>query len=470
MRRFVFALLAATTICASAIAHLPSTAAAQGASTGVRIDFVRDSLPNGLKVLYHVDRSAPVVAVDIWYDVGSRHEQPGRTGFAHLFEHMMFKGSRNVADGQHFALLETAGGRAGADINGTTWYDRTNYFEQVPSNQLELALWLEADRMGTLLETLTSEKLENQREVVKNERRQGVDNQPYGTWLEKMTSHAFPRGHPFYHPVIGFMTDLDAATLQDVRDFFRRYYSPDNAVLVVAGDIDLDRARALVRKHFSDIPRGPQRPPNRSAQVPLRLTAAAREVVEDANARAPAVYMGFRVPPARDARSPAVELLGTILGSGRSSHLYSTLIRQQQIAATVTAFNLGFLDGADLLILIARGKPGSNADSLERALDAAVATALTAVTPEQLARVRAAARYGFVNALQTMGGFGGRADRLAEGQTYYNNPNWVNTRLAAYERVTLAELRTLASSFLDPRNRVTLVYVPRPAPSTPRTQ
>lgn len=470
MTRFVFTFLAAATICASAIAQLPSAAAAQGASTGVRIDFVRDSLPNGLKVLYHVDRSAPVVAVDIWYDVGSRHEQPGRTGFAHLFEHMMFKGSRNVNDGQHFALLETAGGRAGADINGTTWYDRTNYFEQLPSNQLELALWLEADRMGTLLETLTPEKLENQREVVKNERRQGVDNQPYGTWLEKMTSHAFPRGHPFYHPVIGFMTDLDAATLEDVRNFFRRYYSPDNAVLVVAGDIDLDRTRPLVRKHFGDIARGPQRPPSRPATVPPRLSAPAREVVEDANARAPAVYMGFRVPPARDSRSPAVELLGTILGSGRSSHLFSTLIRQQQIAANVSAFNLGFLDGSDLLVLIARGKPGSNADSLERALDAAVASALTAITPEQLARVRAAARYGFVNALQTMGGFGGRADRLAEGQTYYKDPNWVNTRLAAYERVTLDNLRTLASSFLDPRNRVTLVYVPRPATSAPRTQ
>ena len=468
MTRFLLVLVAAAATSVSA--QLPATAAAQGAATAVRIDFVQDSLPNGLRVLYHVDRSAPVVAVDIWYDVGSRHEQLGRTGFAHLFEHMMFKGSRNVADGQHFALLETAGGRAGADINGTTWYDRTNYFEQVPSNQLELALWLEADRMGTLLETLTPEKLENQREVVKNERRQGVDNQPYGTWLEKMTSHAFPRGHPFYHPVIGFMTDLDAATLDDVRNFFRRYYSPDNAVLVVAGDIDIDRTRPLVRKHFSDIPRGPQRPPDRSASVPPRLSAAAREVVEDQNARAPAVYMGFRVPPARDPRSAAVELLGTILGSGRSSHLYSALIRQQQIAATVSAFNLGFLDGADLLILTARGKPGSNADSLERALDAAVASALTAITPEQLTRVRAAAGYGFVNALQTMGGFGGRADRLAEGQTYYSDPNWVNTRLAAYQRVTLAELRTLASSFLDPRNRVTLVYIPRPTTSAPRTQ
>ncbi|HEU0054019.1 MAG TPA: pitrilysin family protein, partial [Longimicrobium sp.] len=249
MRRLLLALPLA--------ALLPGALAAQGrpANEGVRIDYVEDSLPNGLKVIYHVDRSTPVAAVDIWYNVGSKHEQPGRTGFAHLFEHMMFKGSRNVGDGRHFALLEDAGARAGSDINGTTWFDRTNYFEQVPSNQLELALWLEADRMGTLLETLTPEKLDNQREVVKNERRQGVDNQPYGTWLEKLLPRGFPAGHPYSHTVIGSMEDLSAASVDDVKNFFRTYYAPNNAVLVVAGDIDVEQAKALVRKHFADIPR-----------------------------------------------------------------------------------------------------------------------------------------------------------------------------------------------------------------------
>src|SRR4051812_4194488 len=178
-------------------------------------------------------------------------EQPGRTGFAHLFEHMMFKGSKNVADGQHFQLLEAAGGRAGADINGTTSWDRTNYFEQIPSNQLELGLWLESDRMATLTETLTKEKLDNQREVVKNERRQGVDNQPYGTWVEKTQEALFPETHPYHHPVIGSMEDLSAASVEDVRNFFKTYYAPNNAVLVVAGDIDVPAAKALVRKYFA---------------------------------------------------------------------------------------------------------------------------------------------------------------------------------------------------------------------------
>src|SRR5687768_1509481 len=221
MKRLLFALAAA--------ALLPGVTVAQPAAVpeSIRIDFVEETLPNGLHVIYHVDRSTPVVAVDIWYNVGSKHEQVGRTGFAHLFEHMMFKGSRNVPDGQHFGLLEGAGARAGSDINGTTSWDRTNYFEQVPSNRLELALWLEADRMGTLLETLTPEKLENQRQVVMNERRQGVDNQPYGVWVERMQSLIFPEGHPYRHPVIGSMADLGAATTEDVSNFFRTYYAPN---------------------------------------------------------------------------------------------------------------------------------------------------------------------------------------------------------------------------------------------------
>src|SRR5512132_4450038 len=221
----------------------------QGKSPELRIDYTQETLPNGLTVLYHVDHSTPVAAVLLWYNVGSKMEQPGRTGFAHLFEHMMFKGSKNVADGQHWALLEKAGGRAGADINGTTSWDRTNYFEQLPSNQLDLALWLEADRMGTLTETLTQAKLDNQREVVKNERRQSYDNQPYGSWLEKALTYVYPESHPYHHSVIGSMTDLTNASIDDVKSFFRTYYAPNNAVVAIAGDIDLEQAKALVRKH-----------------------------------------------------------------------------------------------------------------------------------------------------------------------------------------------------------------------------
>ena len=446
----------------------PAPATQAPASQSARIDFVRDTLPNGLNVVYHVDRTTPIVAVNIWYNVGSKHEQPGRTGFAHLFEHVMFKGSKNVGDGQHFALLEHAGGRGGADINGTTWYDRTNYFEQVPSNQLELALWLEADRMGTLLETLTQEKLDNQREVVKNERRQSFDNQPYGIWLEKMTGYAFPAGHPYHHSVIGSMEDLSAATLDDVRNFFRMYYSPDNAVLVVAGDIDLSEARAFVLRHFGDIPRGLPRPALRDATIPPRIGTPVREVINDRNARAPGIFVGHRLPPQRAAGSAAVPLLAAILGNGRTSHLYSTLIRDRQAATSAGAFNLDLLVASDLLIANAFGRPDSSPDSLERALQEALASVATAITPEQLARVKASVRYQFVNQLQNMGGFGGRADRLAEGQTFYGDPGWVNRRLAELDAVTLDEVRALAT-YLTPDNRVTLVFVPTAQPGAPRS-
>ena len=247
-------LSASRRLIAFAALALPASMAAQS-TPQVKISYVMDSLPNGLHVIYSIDHSTPVAAVMMMYNVASKVERPGKTGFAHLFEHMMFKGSRNVPDGQHFALLERVGGRGGADINGTTSWDRTNYFEQVPSNQLDLALWLEADRMGTLLETVTQQKLDNQREVVKNERRQSVDNQPYGAWLEKALAYGFPEGHPYHHSVIGSMTDLSNATLDDVKSFFRTYYAPNNAVLVIAGDIDLADAKALVRKRFSWMPR-----------------------------------------------------------------------------------------------------------------------------------------------------------------------------------------------------------------------
>jgi zinc protease len=446
---------------------LPATAPAQARDQRaaqqpreLRIEYVQDSLPNGLQVIYHVDRSTPVAAVVVWYDVGSKHEEPGRTGFAHLFEHMMFKGSRNVPDGQHFGLLEQAGGRAGQDINGTTSNDRTNYFQQVPSNQLELALWLEADRMGTLLDAVDQEKLDNQREVVKNERRQGVDNQPYGTWWEEMHAKAYPEGHPYHHSVIGSMEDLSAATLEDVKNFFRTYYAPNNAVLVIAGDIDVDRTREQVRKHFGWIPRGPAPPPLRSTDLPALIGEERRGVVDDALAPAPAVFVGFRVPPLRAENSPAVQLLAQVIASGRSSRLYESLVRQQQIATSVFGFNSGKVDGADLIIFGAYGRPTTDPDSLERALIAELDRAMEGFQAEELERAKVAVRFSNVNALQTLGGFGGRADRLAEAKTYFDDPDYVNRRLAQLQAVTLSQVNALARERLVPRNRVTLVYVP----------
>jgi zinc protease len=430
-----------------------------GKSPELRIDYTQDTLPNGLAVVYHVDHSTPVAAVLLWYNVGSKMEQPGRTGFAHLFEHMMFQGSKNVGKGEHFSLLEAAGGRGGADINGTTNWDRTNYFEQLPSNQLELALWLEADRMGTLLQAMDQTKLDNQREVVKNERRQGVDNQPYGTWPEKMEAALFPESHPYHHPVIGSMADLSAASLTDVENFFKTYYAPNNAVLVVAGDIDVPAAKALVRKHFGSIPRGPKVPPLANMSVPANIGREQRIVVVDSQAPAPAVYVGYRVPAAKDRRAPVVGLLGDVMGTGRSSRLYDALVRRQQVATSANAFNFGLADGGDMLLFVATGKPGANADSLEKALLAELA-GVSSFTQAELDRARASERFQFVNGLQTTGGFGGRADRLAEGWTFFRDPGHVNKVLGEFDRVTLNDLNALARERLVPTNRVILVYIP----------
>ncbi|HMS02043.1 MAG TPA: pitrilysin family protein, partial [Gemmatimonadaceae bacterium] len=234
------------------------------------------TLPNGLHVVLSEDHTAPIVAVNLWYHVGSANERAGRTGFAHLFEHMLFQGSENVAANEHFECVQ----RAGGTLNGSTWLDRTNYYETVPSNQLALALWLEADRMARLLPAMTQPKLDTQRDVVKNERRWSVDNQPYGTWWEKLPALCFPPSHPFHHSLIGSMDDLDAASLDDIAEFFRTWYTPDNAVLTIAGDFEAAEARRLVTEYFGPIPRGAGRPPLPDMRVPFTFDTPPREVVE----------------------------------------------------------------------------------------------------------------------------------------------------------------------------------------------
>lgn len=448
--------------CAALLAAVASPVSAQSTPKApqIRIDFTQEKLPNGLTVIYSIDRSTPVVAVEVMYNVGSKNEQVGRTGFAHLFEHVMFKGSRNVPDGAHWSLLEKAGGRAGSDINGTTWTDRTNYFEQVPSNYLELALWLESDRMGTLTETLTREKLDNQREVVKNERRQSIDNQPYGSWVEKMFWYGFPPNHPYKHAVIGSMDDLNAASVDDVINFFKTYYAPNNAVLVIAGDFDLADAKALVKKHFSDIPRGPAVPPLRNMSVPKLIGKAEREVIQDPNAPAPVVYVGYRVPTSRGVDGAAVSLLSLALAGNRATPFYKDLVREKQIAVSVSSFNFGLIDGADLLMFQARGKATTNPDSLEAALVGELDKAAAAITESTLEQAKASARFAFINGLQTTGGFGGRADALAQNYTYYGDANEVNKTLSDIDKVTTAKLKSLVAERLVSNNRVTLVYVP----------
>jgi zinc protease len=332
----------------------------------------------------------------------------------------------------------------------------------VPSHALERALWLEADRMATLHEALNETKLTNQKEVVKNERRQGVDNQPYGRWVELMLSTLYPEEHPYHHPVVGYMADLQNGTLEDVRTFFKTYYVPNNAVLAIAGDIDVPRTKAMVRKYFGGIPRGAAPPPVKRVALTPKLNASPRQVIEDANAPAPAVYLGYRVPSARSPQASTVEVLSSMLAGGRSSPLYQSLVRDKQVASNVFSFNFGFVEDADMFIVGAVGKPGSNADSLEAALLAEMDAIETRIDTPMLQRVQANAGFSLVNQLQSMGGFGGRADVLAEGWLFHRNAGKINTALSDLMAVTVDDLRAMVRDRLVKDNRAVLVFVPRP--------
>ncbi len=299
------------------------------------IPFSERRLENGLRVIVAPDHLAPVVAINIWYVVGSRHEQPGRTGFAHLFEHFMFQGSRHVTKAEHFSLIQSAGGVN----NATTYFDRTNYFETLPSHQLELALWLEADRMATLLDALDQENLDNQRDVVKNEKRQSYDNRPYGSFYEKLMAAVFPADHPYHHTPIGSMEDLNAASVDDVVTFFKTWYAPNNAVLSIVGDVDEEEAHAAAARYFGPIPANPEiRQPDLPQVEPL-IGHEAREVVPD-NVPLTRVHFGFRCPPYGTREFDALEVASQILAGGRGSRLYRSLVRERKIAQDVTAFGL----------------------------------------------------------------------------------------------------------------------------------
>ena len=277
-----------------------------------QVPIERHALGNGLRIVLSRDPGAPAVAVNLWYDVGSKHEKAGKTGFAHLFEHMMFQGSANVEKGQHFSIVQAAGGT----LNATTWLDRTNYFETLPAHELELALWLEADRMASLLPAMTQEKLDNQRDVVKNERRYSVDNQPYGDWDERMQALVYPDSHPYHHPTIGSMEDLSAASLDDVREFFATYYAPNNAVLTIAGDFEADTALAMIERHFGGIPPNPALPAPPAVEIAPTLGAQVRVTVPD-QVPLPRIYEAYRVAPYGTDAFDALDVTADVLGSGR---------------------------------------------------------------------------------------------------------------------------------------------------------
>jgi zinc protease len=417
------------------------------------VSFTDERLPNGLRLVVAEDHLAPVVAVNIWYNVGSKNEVEGKTGFAHLFEHVMFQGSRNVAKAEHIALVQAAGGT----MNGTTWLDRTNYFETMPSHQLELALWLEADRMGTLLDALSQENLDNQREVVKNEKRWSYDNRPYGSWSEKLQAHLFPPEHPYHHSTIGSMDDLDAASLEDVREFFRTWYAPNNATLAVVGDLEPRQVREWAERYFGPIPANPSIPPLGDLSLPPTLGGERRETVRD-KVPLPRVYFGFRAPVFGDPRLDALDLASQILAGGKGSRLHRRLVRDERIAQDVALVALGFIGGASMAAGWATVRPGVDISMVESAFEEELdRLGHEVVSNDELARAKALIEADELGALQRVDE---RADRLAMYATLFDDPSLINSMLARYQAVTPAAIRDAARDVFRRDNRVVLTYVP----------
>jgi zinc protease len=422
----------------------------------MQIPIERYTLENGLRVVLSEDHSLPIVTLNLWYQVGSRNERPGRTGLAHLFEHMMFQGSQNVPGTGHIAHVE----RAGGTVNASTWLDRTNYYATLPASHLELALWLESDRMGFFLPALTQETFENQRDVVKNERRQRVDNQPYGDWDERLQRLLYPADHPYHHSVIGSMDDLDAATLDDVREFFRTFYAPNNAVLTLCGDFEPAEARALVERYFGPIPQGPPVPPlpGRPELDPLRIGREVRERVE-ADVALPRVYAGYRIPPYGTAEYYAADVLTELLAGGKSARLYRVLVRERRVARGVGAFVFPVVAGAAVLVLRANVPQEEAPEPVEaEMLEEVARLAREEAEPAEMERAVARVEARRVMELQKVSE---RADQISMLTAFFDDPALVNTEIDRYRAVTAADVRRLAAGYLGADNRVVLTYVPR---------
>ncbi|HEU4597088.1 MAG TPA: pitrilysin family protein [Pyrinomonadaceae bacterium] len=426
------------------------------------------TLPNGLRVILHEDHSTPIVAVNVWYHVGSKNEVPGRTGFAHLFEHMMFQGSKNY-NNDYFKPLQ----EAGAALNGSTNPDRTNYWEVLPANFLELGIFMEADRMGGLLPAMTEEKLANQRDVVKNEKRQRIDNQPYGMVSAKINETLYPPDHPYHWLTIGSLEDLTAASMEDVQGFFRTYYVPNNASLVIAGDFDPAEARRLVEKYFGPIPRGGE---IKRPTPPQPKLAKETRIELDDRVQLPRVYMVWPSVPAYAKDEATLDTLANILGGGKSSRLYKSLIYDKQIAQQVSAFHpTGEIAGT--FNIVVTGKPGTTPAQLEEAVNAELARMLAAPpSAQEVERAYNSREASFIYGLQTVGGFGGKDDQLNAYATYLKKPVYFEQDLSRYRAVRAADVHRAAKTYLTDK-RLIVTVVPRaagassaagPAPQSPR--
>ena len=418
----------------------------------MKISFTKHTLANGLDVLLHEDRGCPIVAVNLWYHVGSKNERPGKTGFAHLFEHLMFEGSQHHDRG-YFQPLQGAG----ATLNGSTNADRTNYWEVVPAGALELALWMESDRMGYLLPALTEAKFSNQRDVVLNERRQNYENRPYGLAPMALLSALFPPDHPYHWTTIGEIEDLKAVQLDEVHAFFRRYYHPGNASIALAGDIDSDDALAMVDRYFGEIDSGePVDPVRATATLPRDVRIHFEDRVE-----LPRLYIAWLTPAMFAEGDADLDLATDLLANGKTSRLYRRLVFDERMATDVSA-SQNSREMAGYAQITATAAPGHTLGEIERAiLDEIARLSDDGPTEAEIERGRIQAESQFVFRLQTVGGFGGKSDQLNAYNVFKGDPAYFDRDLERYQVVTAESLRQAVARYLDPGHRVTLSIVPR---------
>src|SRR5437868_3980697 len=445
MKRAAFLLL---------LVALASPAAAQATAPGtIQLPYSQFTLPNGLRVILHEDHSVPMVTVNMWYHVGSARETEKRTGFAHLFEHLMFMGSGHVKPGEFDEWLEAAGG----DNNGSTETDRTNYWINVPSNSLELALFLESDRMGYLLDTMTPKTVDAQRDVVKNERRQSVENRPYGTAQVVLGEMLYPPGHPYHWPVIGYMEDLTAASYDDVVAFFKKFYAPSNASLVVAGDLQTPDARRLIEKWFGDVKAAPA--PEPMTMPGAALTGVQKKTITD-RVQLPRVYLAWITPRHFEPGDAALDVVADVLAGGKNSRLYKRLVYDMQIAQDVNA-SQGSQQLASSFQIVATPRPGHTVAELQKVIDEEIQK-LQHEPPSahELQRSINQIEASFYNRMERVGGFGGKADQLNAYFTETGDPDWFNEDLSRYRALSASDVRAAALRFLPLGKRVELTVEP----------
>lgn len=429
--------------------------AQQAAPERLTVPYEMFTLPNGLNVILHQDRSVPTVEVNVWYHVGSSHEKPGRTGFAHLFEHLMFEGSGHVAEGLFDTLLESAGG----SNNGSTNSDRTNYYESIPSNALDLALFLESDRMGYLLDVVTPQMVDSQRDVVKNERRQSYENAPYGQAFLRMTELLYPKDHPYHWPVIGYMDDLSAATHDDVVQFFKQYYAPGNASLVIAGDIDLADARRKVERWFSDVKAGPPVPP---LKIPAaELTSVIKETLTD-QVQLPRVYLAWLTPGLYKPGDAELDVLSSVLSDGKNSRLYKRLVYDMQLAQDVSAVQYSSKEGS-IYMVVATARPSDVAPDASLARITSIIDEeldkLRAAAPDEreLTRVRNSIQASFFGSMETVAG---KAEQMNAYFMATGNPDYFAEDLARYQALSPNDIQAAVRQWLPKDRRLELSVLP----------